>query len=111
MVPLPEEDYRPPFLTVRLTGIERSREQGRQSGGCAPSTKTTPSPPGFQLMLFVCNERHHKQNVQNDRLTPTVWPQLLWPIHFTINSHSVGFGKTVYSRSKFFFFFLYLLHG
>lgn len=56
MVPPLEEDCRPPFLTAHLTGIGRSREQGHQSGGCAPSMRAMPSHQGFQLMLFVaCN--------------------------------------------------------
>lgn len=53
MVPPLEGDYRPPFLTDHQTGIGRSREQGHQSGGCAPSTRVMASQQGFQLTLFV----------------------------------------------------------
>lgn len=45
--PTHPEGYKPPYLTVPQTGIERSREPERQSGGFAPSTKATPSHPGF----------------------------------------------------------------
>lgn len=51
MVPQIREDYRLPSLIAPQTGIERSREPAPQSGGCAPSTKTTPSRQGLYLSL------------------------------------------------------------
>lgn len=51
--PTVKEDPVPQYLTVRLTGIVRSREQALQSGGFAPSTVVIPFHQGFQLLFFA----------------------------------------------------------
>ncbi|KAG5848943.1 hypothetical protein ANANG_G00104830 [Anguilla anguilla] len=43
---------RRPSLTAPATGTERSSARGRRSGGCAPSTKATPSLPVFRSTLW-----------------------------------------------------------
>lgn len=50
--PTRPEGCKPPYLTAPQTGIERSRELERQSGGFAPSTWTTSSHPGFRPVMF-----------------------------------------------------------
>lgn len=50
--PTRPEGYKRPYLTVPQTGIERSREPERRSGGSAPSTRTTPSHPGLRPLTF-----------------------------------------------------------
>lgn len=50
--PPPLEAYKPPYLTVPQTGIVRSREPERPSGGFAPSTRTTSSHPGPHPIVF-----------------------------------------------------------
>lgn len=65
-VPRVGEDYRLPSLIAPQTGTERSRERAPLSGGCAPSTKTTPSHQGLRLssvMMGVgCCNFHHLLN-------------------------------------------------